>query len=152
MEKEVIRWELTKEAEALYENGIPSFKTEGSAGMDLRTLRRFTLNPGKRTLVKLGIRTVFSKKISCLITPRSGLALKQGITVLNSPGTIDSDYRDEWGVVLINLGEDPVIFDVGDRVCQVRVVNIPDVDNIKSNIDDDENTERKGGFGHTGLK
>lgn len=98
--------------------GLPHYATTGSAGVDLRACESVTLLPFARGLVKTGIALALPQGVECQIRPRSGLALKQGITVLNSPGTIDSDYRGEIGVILVNLSQETVILTRGERIAQ----------------------------------
>src|SRR5438270_13696279 len=94
---------------------LPSYATEGSAGLDLRADVAVTLAPGERALVPTGIALAIPPGFEGQVRPRSGLALREGVTCLNSPGTIDSDYRGEVAVILANLGQKPVTLDRGDR-------------------------------------
>lgn len=120
--------------------------------MDLRACLASpeTLEPGERRLIPTGIRIALPEGYEAQIRPRSGLALKKGITVLNSPGTIDCDYRGEIGVILINLGEENVVINNGDRIAQMIVAPYTRVTWLET--EDLDATERgAGGFGHTGL-
>lgn len=131
---------------------LPGYATGGSAGMDLRACLAApeTLAPGERRLIPTGIRIALPEGYEAQIRPRSGLALKKGITVLNSPGTIDCDYRGEIGVILINLGEENVVINNGDRIAQMIVAPYTRVTWLET--EDLDATERgAGGFGHTGL-
>lgn len=133
-------------------NELPSYATENSAGMDLMANNEhpIILAPGKRILVPTGLRIELQKGYEAQIRPRSGLALKRGITVLNTPGTIDADYRGEIGVILINLGEDPFVINKGDRIAQMVIARHEQPELIQVNVLD--STERgEGGFGHTGI-
>jgi len=133
-------------------NPLPSYATPLSAGMDLRAFLEspVTLHPLERVLIPTGIRIELPQGYECQLRPRSGLALKKGLTLLNSPGTIDADYRGEIGVIVINLSNEPVVVNDGERICQMVVAPY-------STVEWDEaetltNTERgSGGFGHTGT-
>ena len=138
-------------------NESPSFASSEAAGFDLRAFvdEKIVLEPFKRVLVKTGLYFEIPKGFEIQVRPRSGLALKHGITVLNSPGTIDSDYRGEIGVILVNFGEEPFEINNGDRIAQAVIAQalgntfftLTEVDEINNN------TERAdGGFGSTGVK
>jgi dUTP pyrophosphatase len=132
-------------------NPLPEYATEGAAGMDIRAHLEspLTLKPMERFLVPTGIHIELPKGYEAQIRPRSGLAIKQGLTCLNSPGTIDSDYRGEVRIVMINLsGEDQTI-NSGDRIAQMIV---HDVERVKwKTVKKISATKRnEGGFGHTG--
>ncbi len=133
-------------------NDLPQYETEGSAGMDLRAAtdgKTIVIPPGKRCLVKTGLRIELPLGFEAQVRPRSGLALKKGVTVLNTPGTIDCDYRGEIGVILINLGEEPFEVNDGDRIAQMVVARYERVAwNLTSSVSDTQRGE--GGFGHTG--
>ena len=131
---------------------LPDYATKLSAGVDLRSNESysFTLKPMERHLFKTGLFIQLPEGFEAQIRPRSGLALKYGITVLNTPGTIDADYRGEIGVILINLSDTNVTVNPGDRIAQMVVSKHERVSwNEVSELDE---TERKGGFGHTGVK
>ncbi len=133
-------------------NANPSFATVGSAGVDLRASlsQTLTIKPLQRVLVPTGLYIELPQGYEAQIRPRSGLALKSGITVLNTPGTIDSDYRGEIKVILVNLSDTPFEVACGDRICQM-VVHKHEVFNWES-VEDLEVSDRgTGGFGHTGI-
>ncbi len=128
---------------------LPSYATSGAAGMDLRSAIDLTLKPGARALVPTGIAIALPDKIEAQVRPRSGLAVKHGITVLNAPGTIDWDYRGEIKVPLINLGTDDFVIQRGDRIAQmvfakVEVVTLDEVNTL------DDTARGSGGFGSSG--
>ena len=131
----------------------PSYSTPLSAGMDIRANLEepITLQPGERRLIPTGIFIALPEGYEAQIRPRSGLALKHGITVLNSPGTIDADYRGEVGIILINHSDKAFIIEDGERVGQMVVAQYSRVEwNETDSLDE---TERgAGGFGHTGVK
>lgn len=129
----------------------PSYATPLSAGMDLQAVLsdKITLQPGERVLIPTGIRIEIPPGFEAQIRPRSGLALKQGITVLNSPGTIDADYRGEIRVILINLGQEEVSLNHGDKIAQMVIAKHERV--IWEDASVLEDSQRgAGGFGHTG--
>lgn len=130
---------------------LPSYETEGSAGMDLRAAidDSMTLAPGQRALVPTGIRIALPEGVEAQVRPRSGLAVKHGISMVNAPGTIDSDYRGELKVLLINLGSEAFTFARGDRIGQLVVAPVLRVE--WKTVDTLDATKRgAGGFGHTG--
>lgn len=134
-------------------NPLPSYATEGSSGMDLRAdiENDFILNPLERKLVPTGLFIELPLGYEAQVRPRSGLAIKQGITCLNSPGTVDADYRGELKVVLINLSNEPQTIHKGDRIAQmviqkVESVTLTEVYEINSTV------RGEGGFGHTGKQ
>ena len=132
---------------------VPQYGTALSAGMDLRAWLEepLTLQPLQRALVHTGIYIALPEGYECQIRPRSGLALKRGLTVLNTPGTIDADYRGEVGVILVNLSDEPQTIENGERICQMVVARHSTVE--WTIVDDLDETERGvGGFGHTGTK
>ncbi|TCP70089.1 dUTP diphosphatase [Baia soyae] len=125
--------------------------SQGASGFDLRAALSETiiLEPGKRKLIPTGLAMAMPIGLEAQVRPRSGLALKHGITVLNTPGTIDADYRGEIGVILINLGEGPFEIHRGDRVAQLVFQQVASVNLIE--VEQLEETARgTGGFGHTG--
>ena len=133
-------------------NPLPAYATEFSAGMDLYAAGALpiTVEPFNRVLVKTGISIELPSTLEAQVRPRSGLALKHGLTVLNSPGTIDADYRGEIGVILINLGQEAVTISRGDRIAQLVVapviqVKLEEVDELSGSA------RGEGGFGHTGV-
>lgn len=132
---------------------LPSYATSGSAGMDIRAFipENIVLKPLERVLVKTGIFLELPLGFEAQIRPRSGLAFKHGITVLNSPGTIDADYRGEIGVVLVNLSSENFTITDGERICQMviakhEIVTFEEVNELQ------ESERGAGGFGHTGKK
>ncbi len=132
---------------------LPSYSTLLSAGMDIRANLEepVVLKPMQRVLVPTGLYIGLPAGFDALIRPRSGLALKHGITVLNSPGTIDADYRGEIGIILINLSDKDFIINDGERICQMVVSEYCRVEWSEVEVLDD--TERgAGGFGHTGVQ
>jgi len=134
-------------------NELPAYATEGSAGMDLRANldQPITLQSLERTLIPTGLFIELPDGYEAQIRPRSGLAIKQGITCLNSPGTIDSDYRGELKVILINLSNEPQILSHGDRIAQMVISSVDKANLIL--VQEINSTSRgEGGFGHTGKK
>lgn len=134
-------------------HALPSYSTPLSAGMDIRANLNepITLQPGERRLIPTGIFIALPEGYEAQIRPRSGLALKHGITVLNSPGTIDADYRGEVGIILINHSDKAFVIEDGERVGQMVVAQYSRVE--WSETDSLDETERgAGGFGHTGVK
>ena len=130
---------------------LPAFQTQGSAGMDLRAAldSPIHLNSGERKLIPTGLAVEIPPGFEGQVRPRSGLALRYGLSILNSPGTIDSDYRGEIGVIVINLGRDKVSINSGDRIAQLIISPVVQVDIIE--VDEIKDTKRgRGGFGHTG--
>lgn len=132
-------------------NALPEYQTIHSAGMDLRAniTESITLLPGERRLIPTGLKIALPDGYEAQVRPRSGLALKYGITCLNSPGTIDADYRGEIGVLLINLGQEPFEINRGDRIAQLVVAPYSRVEWMQ--VSELPASERgKGGFGSTG--
>jgi dUTP pyrophosphatase len=132
-------------------HGIPSYATLGSAGMDLRSnfKGQIQLAPGEQTLIPTGINIALPRGLEAQIRPRSGLAFRHGITVLNSPGTIDSDYRGDIGIILINHGSETYLINHGDRIAQMVIAEYKSV--VWGIVLDLPETERgEGGFGSTG--
>ena len=132
---------------------MPSYATEHSAGMDVRANLEspVKLAPMQRVLVHTGHRIALPHGYECQIRPRSGLALKHGITVANAPGTIDADYRGEIGVILINLSSEPFVINDGERICQMVIAPYSRVEwEPAESLDATERGE--GGFGHTGVE
>lgn len=134
-------------------NELPKFESSGAAGIDLRAFLEdsFTLQPLERNLIKTGIFLEIPEGYEAQVRPRSGLALKKGITVLNAPGTIDADYRGEVGVILINLSKQPFVIENGDRIAQLVFAKVEQADLIE--VEELSETSRgAGGFGSTGKK
>ena len=132
---------------------LPAYSTPQSAGMDLRAnlSEPVVLRPLERRLIPTGLHIALPEGYEAQVRPRSGLALKKGITVLNSPGTIDADYRGEVGVLLINLSQEDFVVNDGERIAQMVVARHEQVDFATVNVLDE--TERgEGGYGHTGVK
>jgi dUTP pyrophosphatase len=128
---------------------LPAYATDGAAGMDLVSAEDVTLAPGARHAVATGLAMAIPQGYEIQVRPRSGLALKHGISVPNTPGTIDSDYRGELKVILINLGPEPFAIQRGDRVAQL--VLAPVVQATWDEVSELDSTERgAGGFGSTG--
>lgn len=129
---------------------LPSYAHPGDAGMDIRSIEDVTIAPGERKLVHTGLVIILPEDAEAQVRPRSGLALKNGITVLNTPGTIDAGYRGEVGVILINLGQEPFAVTKGMKIAQIVVAPVVRAE-ISETFDDGPATERgAGGFGSTG--
>ncbi|MDP0489238.1 MAG: dUTP diphosphatase [Fusobacterium sp. JB020] len=144
MEKVVVK--------VILEDGVkkPVYMTEGSAGMDVRANieNSITLKSLERKLVPTGIKMEIPVGYEVQVRPRSGLALKHGITLVNTPGTIDSDYRGEVGIILINLSKDDFTIEPGERIAQLILGKVYQMNLVESDLSE---TERgAGGFGHTG--
>ena len=132
---------------------LPAYATEQSAGMDLRAdiEQPVTLKPLERRLIPTGLHIALPQGYEAQVRPRSGLALKHGITVLNTPGTIDADYRGEIGVVLVNLSNEDCVVNPGERVAQMVIAKYEQA--VLQTVDTLDETERgEGGYGHTGVK
>ncbi len=134
-------------------NPLPRYESTQAAGMDIRCflLQPITLQPLERKLFPTGLFIELPQGYEAQIRPRSGLALKKGLTVLNTPGTIDADYRGEIGVILINLSNEAVTIESGERICQMVIARHeqPELEEVTLLSD----TERgAGGFGHSGTK
>ena len=152
-------------------NPLPQYETPQSAGMDLKadlwsiqekflfgstiirnmdnTIAWIVINPGGRALIPTELYTAIPTGYEVQVRPRSGLALKSGITVLNTPGTIDADYRNGWGVILMNQGTEPFIVKQGDRIAQAVLNKVEQIE--WEEVEELDSTERGlGGFGHTG--
>ncbi len=135
------------------QNNLPGYETPLSAGVDIRANNgeNITLKPLERVLVKTGLFLEIPTGYEAQVRPRSGLALKKGITVLNSPGTIDADYRGEVGVILVNLSNEIVTLEDGERVAQLVFAKVEQA--TWDVVDQLSDTERgEGGFGSTGTK
>ncbi|MDM8010361.1 MAG: dUTP diphosphatase [Parasphingorhabdus sp.] len=129
---------------------LPSYETSGSAGMDVRAAENMVIAPGHRGLVGTGLAFAIPQGYEIQVRPRSGLALKKGIGIPNSPGTIDSDYRGELKIILLNHGEEDFIIERGDRIAQIVVA--PVQRGILIEVADLDETQRgSGGFGSTGV-
>jgi dUTP pyrophosphatase len=132
---------------------LPAYATAGSAGMDVRAylpLGPVELKPLERALIPTGLYMQLPQGYECQIRPRSGLALRQGISLVNTPGTIDSDYRGEIGVILVNLSDQPFTVNDGERICQMVIAEYTRAEFTQ--VETLDTTERgDGGFGHTGV-
>ena len=131
---------------------LPEYETEGASGLDLRAAveEELTLHPGEIRLVPTGLAVSIPPGYEGQIRPRSGLALRYGIGMVNSPGTIDSDYRGEIGLVVVNWGREPFVIKRGDRVAQMVIAAVSKAEVVE--VDDLESTARgEGGFGHSGV-
>lgn len=132
---------------------LPGYSTALSAGMDIRAnlTEPVVLNPLERKLIPTGLHIALPEGYEAQMRPRSGLALKHGISLLNTPGTIDADYRGEIGIILVNLSNEPFTVNDGERICQMVIATYSQVQWKSVEILDD--TERgAGGFGHTGKQ
>ncbi|HJV66840.1 MAG TPA: dUTP diphosphatase [Geomonas sp.] len=142
---------LTVRIKRLRDTSIPGYQTEHAAGVDLQAALEgpFTLLPGERALVPTGIALEIPPGYEAQVRPRSGLALRHGIALVNSPGTIDADYRGEIGVILINLGSEPFTFSSGERIAQLVFARCQRAEFLE--VEELGETGRgSGGFGHTG--
>jgi dUTP pyrophosphatase len=132
---------------------LPAYETSASAGMDVRANldEAIELKPLERALVKTGLFMELPVGYECQVRPRSGLALKKGITVLNSPGTVDADYRGEVGVILINLSNETFVVEDGERIAQLVFAEVAQAE--WTQVEELTETDRgAGGFGSTGVK
>lgn len=133
---------------------LPAYGTPGAAGMDIRAFLpegSVTLRPRQRALIPTGIYMQLPQGYECQIRPRSGLALKHGITIANSPGTVDCDYRGEVGIILMNLGQEDFTVNDGERVCQMVIKQYSRVE-WEPAKELDRTVREDGGFGHTGTE
>ena len=130
---------------------LPRYMTLHSAGMDLCASleKQVTLKPGERRLVPTGIAIALPEGYEAQVRPRSGLALKHGVTLLNTPGTIDADYRGEIGCIMINLGAEPFVIKDGERIAQLVINQVIHAE-LQEVEELPESTRGEGGFGHTG--
>lgn len=131
---------------------LPGYETEGASGLDLRAAVRepLTLHPGEIRLIPTGLAVSIPRGYEGQIRPRSGLALKHGIGMVNAPGTIDSDYRGEIGLILVNWGREPFVVRRGDRIAQMVLAAVVKAEVVE--VDALEATARgDGGFGHSGV-
>ena len=149
MEQPLLQIEILPGNEDL---GLPAYATEGSAGLDLKAAltQSLTIQPGQREAVPTGLKMAIPPGYEGCARPRSGLAMKHGLTLTNSPGTIDSDYRGEVKVLLINHGQSPVVLNRGDRIAQLLISPVAHAKIVQvEKVDDTARGE--GGFGHTGV-
>lgn len=132
---------------------MPAYGTPGASGMDVRAYLpdgSVTLGPLERALIPTGLRIQLPRGYECQIRPRSGLALKHGISLVNTPGTVDSDYRGEIGIILVNLSNEPFTVNDGERICQMVITRYTRV--TWEAVERIDQTERgDGAFGHTGV-
>lgn len=132
---------------------LPRYETEGAAGMDLRAYldAPVTIAPGDRVLIPTGLRVAIPPGYEGQVRPRSGLAQRHGVTILNAPGTVDSDYRGEIKVVLVNLGQDAFTVNPGDRIAQLVIAPVARAELVQ--VEELPASRRgEGGFGHTGTE
>ena len=130
---------------------IPQYAHPDDAGMDLFSIDKCSIKPGEIKLIHTGISIQLPKDTEAQIRPRSGLAVKNGVTVLNTPGTIDAGYRGEIGVIIINHGKEVFIVDIGTKIAQMVIKPVLRV-NIEEVYEVDETERGDGGFGSTGVK
>ena len=134
------------------DNPLPEYETSGSAGLDLRAYlkEQIALKPLQRVLVPTGLYIELPEGFEAQVRPRSGLALKKGLSVLNSPGTVDSDYRGEIKIIIINLSNETTILNTGERIAQMVISEVERI--ILVEVEELNETKRgEGGFGHTGI-
>lgn len=133
------------------ENNLPVYETPASAGLDLKAAitEPIIIKAHDRALIPTGLKMAIPEGYECQIRPRSGLALKKGITVLNTPGTIDADFRQEVGVILMNHSDERFEVNPGDRIAQAVFNKFEHIE--WEEVEELEETERKGGFGSTGV-
>jgi dUTP pyrophosphatase len=150
MERPLLKIEVLPGQEDL---GLPAYATESAAGLDLKAAlsEPLTLKPGERGIVPTGLKMAIPQGFEGCVRPRSGLAMKQGLTLTNSPGTIDADYRGEVKVLVINLGQEPVTLKRGDRIAQLLISPVAQAQVVKVERVD-ETARGTGGFGHTGIQ
>lgn len=131
---------------------LPGYATPGAAGIDLLAAvdSEFTLQPGERSLISTGLRAAIPEGYEGQIRPRSGLALRHGISMVNSPGTIDSDYRGIIQIIIINHGSEPFAIKRGDRIAQMVIAPVIRAE-LEESVDLPETARSEGGFGHTGV-
>jgi len=133
------------------EANLPMYATEGSAGFDFQCLESFSIEPLERKLIKTGLSVELPNGYEMQVRSRSGLALKQGVIVLNAPGTVDSDYRGEIGVILINMSGNAQFFQAGDRIAQGVIAKVKQPTKIIEVVELKETERGEGGFGSTGI-
>ena len=144
-----LRIRISRVAEAGTDIPLPEYATPGSSGMDIRAAEDRTLNPGETVLVPAGFRIAIPAGYEAQVRPRSGLAVNHSIGILNSPGTIDSDYRGEVKVVLSNFGKQAFEIHRGDRIAQLIITPVVRSEWVEV-ADVDRTSRGEGGFGHTG--
>jgi len=131
-------------------NPLPKYQTKGSVGFDLMSTELMLVFPKSRTLIPTGIYIAIPEGFEGQVRPRSGLAIREGLTILNTPGTIDSDYRGEIKVIVYNTGEDTITINPGDRIAQLVISPIQKVE-LEEVQELDETERGEGGFGSTGI-
>jgi dUTP pyrophosphatase len=129
---------------------LPSYAHPGDAGMDIRSIEELVIEPGARSLVHTGLVMILPPDYEAQVRPRSGLALKNGITVLNTPGTIDAGYRGEIGVILANFGSEPFKVEKGLKIAQIVIAPCTRAE-IEETVEVDATERGEGGFGSTGV-
>ena len=129
---------------------LPSYAHPGDAGMDVRSVEDLVVEPGGRKLVRTGLVMMLPPGYEAQVRPRSGLALKNGVTVLNTPGTIDEGYRGEVGVILVNLGAEPFRVEKGAKIAQIVIAPCTRAEIVET-AEIDETARGTGGFGSTGV-
>jgi dUTP pyrophosphatase len=144
---------MVKRLEGQEDLALPSYGTKGSSGMDLRAAvrERAVLNPGDIMLIPTGLAVAVPQGFEVQIRPRSGLALNHGIGMVNAPGTIDSDYRGEIRLILINWGQKPFAIKRGDRIAQMVITRVSRAELVETK-DLEETSRGSGGFGHSGVE
>ena len=132
---------------------MPAYATPGAAGMDVRAFLKHpvVLQPMERVLIPTGLYLQLPHGYECQLRPRSGLSLKHGITLVNTPGTVDADYRGEVGIILINLSKEPFVINDGERICQMVIVPYMRI-NWEPVKELDHTVRGDGAFGHTGTE
>jgi dUTP pyrophosphatase len=142
---------LIKQTEEAQDLPLPQYMTSGAAGVDLYAVVKVPIEipPGKIKVIPTGIKLALPPGFEAQIRPRSGLALEHGLSVVNTPGTIDEDYRGEIKVIMINFGEEPFVVKRGERIAQMVINKIERVEFVKV-LELDETARGAGGFGHTG--
>jgi dUTP pyrophosphatase len=130
---------------------LPNYAHEGDAGVDLYSTEDYVLRPGERTLVSTGIKIALPLGYEAQVRPKSGLALKSGLSVCNTPGTVDAGYRGEVGVIVINHGSDEYKIETGSKIAQMVFTNVEQAQ-FEEVSELDETTRNDGGFGSTGLR
>ena len=129
---------------------LPTYAHPGDAGMDIRSIEELTIAPGARALVHTGLVMMLPPGYEAQVRPRSGLALKNGVTVLNTPGTIDEGYRGEVGVILVNFGSEPFKVEKGAKIAQMVIAPCTRAEIVETDAVDDT-VRGTGGFGSSGL-
>lgn len=130
---------------------VPAYAHEGDSGMDLYSVEEFGLAPGERRLVKTGLQIALPRGFEAQVRPKSGLAANFGVTVLNTPGTVDSGYRGEIMVIMANLGKEPYRVEKGKKIAQMVIARVEEAE-VEVVEELDETKRKDGGFGSTGLE